>query len=175
MENQNRQRNRTIDGQTLIMLVVLMGGMLMMATAIAGLLTFFQLQQAGDASRSTIAIYAADAGIERAARFLEYEYMEDAQYDCTDENNPCTAALGTVFVNDPFRDPSENPVPIHFGVLSGLDVLPNGAEYEARIVVPSGSGSGVRTIISANGFDAGRRTVRSMQIIRVTSPISPSP
>lgn len=46
----------------------------MLTTALSGLLMFYQLQQATDAGNSTIAIFAADAGLERASRCYFYEY-----------------------------------------------------------------------------------------------------
>lgn len=153
------------------MLVVLMGGMLMMATAIAGLLTFYQLQQAGDTSRSTVAIYAADAGLERAAYFYSFEYMEDVQdnqYACAP--NPCTAALGSFDVFDPFIS---GTVTVDFRVLDG--VLPNNARYAASVVIPVSGVESATTIFAANGFDAGDRTVRSMQVVREASPSIPTP
>jgi|GEM_PF-2103423 hypothetical protein len=170
--SQNILASRT-SGQALIMLVVLMGGMLMMATAIAGLLTFYQLQQAGDTSRSTAAIYAADAGLERAAYFYSYEYIEDtsvpAQYSC--DTIPCTAALGGPYdVFDPFIN---GTIPVDFRVLDGT--LPNNARYAASVVIPAAGGGSATTIFAANGFDAGDRTVRSMQIVREASPSIPTP
>ena len=54
--------NRT--GQVMILTVLALGGVLLTATAIGGLLTVLQIRQAADFSNSTKAIFAADTGLE---------------------------------------------------------------------------------------------------------------
>ena len=51
-------------GQAIILTVVMLGGLMLSATAIAGLLMFYQLRQANDAASSGQAVFAADAGLE---------------------------------------------------------------------------------------------------------------
>ncbi len=51
-------------GQAIILTTVMLGGLMLSATAIAGLLMFYQLRQANDAAGSAMAVFAADAGLE---------------------------------------------------------------------------------------------------------------
>ncbi len=48
----------------MLLTVVLLSGTVLGVTAIAGVLTLYQLRQASNATDSTRAIYAADAGVE---------------------------------------------------------------------------------------------------------------
>jgi hypothetical protein len=52
-------------GQMMLMTVLILGGVMLGATTIAGLITTYRLQQAGRARDSAMAIFAADAGLER--------------------------------------------------------------------------------------------------------------
>lgn len=144
---------RGVEGQTMILLVTLMGGMLMLATAISGLLMYYQVQQSGDAGRSTIAIYAADAGVERAARYFYYEYAEDPE--------------------DPGRCWAPNPCTkdtAGFEALGADATLPNGATFSPELLVPPGGEPNAVTLLSAVGMDASGRTVRSLQTIFISNP-----
>ncbi len=58
-------------GQAIILTTVMLGGLMLSATAIAGLLMFYQLRQANDAASSGMAVFAADAGLE-AGLFCYY-------------------------------------------------------------------------------------------------------
>lgn len=51
-------------GQVMLLTVVLLSGTVLGVTTIAGVLTLYQLRQASNATDSTRAIYAADAGVE---------------------------------------------------------------------------------------------------------------
>lgn len=51
-------------GQILLMSVMMLGGILLSATAIAGLLMKYQIRQTNDAANSAKALFAADAGLE---------------------------------------------------------------------------------------------------------------
>jgi hypothetical protein len=53
-------------GQAMILTAIALGGSILGATTIAGLLVVYQIRQASDFSASGRAIYAADAGIEWA-------------------------------------------------------------------------------------------------------------
>lgn len=58
-------------GQAMVLTIVMIGGIFLSATAIAGLLIFFQLQQATDFGNSAMAVFAADGAMEEATyRFL---------------------------------------------------------------------------------------------------------
>lgn len=50
----------------MILSIILLGGLLLGASAVAGLLTIFQIRQSNSAVFSTQAIFAADAGLEWA-------------------------------------------------------------------------------------------------------------
>ena len=63
--NSIKNRNRSSStGQVMVLSVVMLGGVLMSASAIAGLLMVYQIRQANDAVNSAKAIFAADTGIE---------------------------------------------------------------------------------------------------------------
>lgn len=51
-------------GQAILLTLLVIGGMLLAATTIAGLLVVFQLRQSSDVVNATKAIFAADSGIE---------------------------------------------------------------------------------------------------------------
>ncbi|MEK7568471.1 MAG: hypothetical protein AAB498_02495 [Patescibacteria group bacterium] len=68
--------NTKKNGQVMILTVLVMGGVILSASAIIGYLTFSKLRQAGDFSKSAKAIFAADAGIE----WELYKYFRDATY-----------------------------------------------------------------------------------------------
>jgi hypothetical protein len=55
---------RLVSGQVLLITVLTLGGTLLGATTIAGLLLVYQIRQATDISNSARAVYAADTGIE---------------------------------------------------------------------------------------------------------------
>ena len=62
-----KNRNRSCaSGQVMLMTVVMLSGAILASTSLAGLLILYQLRQATDAAASTKAIFAADAGLERA-------------------------------------------------------------------------------------------------------------
>ena len=51
-------------GKVMLLTVLVIGGLLLGASAIAGLLMVYQIRQSGDVANSTKAIFAADSGIE---------------------------------------------------------------------------------------------------------------
>ncbi len=63
----------------MLLTVIMMSGIFMVATAIAGMLTFYQLQEATDVNNSTTAIFAADAALEEGV----YRYL-NTRVDCVD-------------------------------------------------------------------------------------------
>ena len=52
------------NGQVMLMSVIMLGGILLSAAAIAGLLTVYQIRAANDVVNSAKAVFAADSGIE---------------------------------------------------------------------------------------------------------------
>lgn len=57
---------RNEKGQTMVLISIIIGGIFLSSSVIAGLLMFFQLRQANDAVTSGMAFFAADAGVEQA-------------------------------------------------------------------------------------------------------------
>jgi hypothetical protein len=101
-------------GQAMILTVLALGGMMLGATTIAGLLLTYQIRQATDLAASSRAIYAADAGLELALyqffrnpnepapAFLNGAAVAVTCYDngggavpCGNENNYTVRAKGT--------------------------------------------------------------------------------
>ncbi len=60
------QAPRRRSGQVMIITILVLGGAILSATTIAGLLMLYQIRQTTDIANSGKAIYAADAGIEWA-------------------------------------------------------------------------------------------------------------
>ena len=54
-----------IRGQAMLLTTVMMSGVILSVSAIAGLLMLYQVRQATDAVDSSMAFYAADAGVEQ--------------------------------------------------------------------------------------------------------------
>ena len=121
-------------GQALLLVVVMMGGVLFLVTAVAGLLMFYQIQQANDTANSTISIFAADAGIERALYhyFYEFDPSECASYPCTVTVSPPT--------------------------------LTNDATTSVTILVPNPDDIDTPVRIYGSGSDQGARTVRTLEM-----------
>ena len=62
-----KNRNRSyVSGQVMLITVMMLSGAVLASTSLAGLLILYQLRQATDAKASMQAIFAADAGLERA-------------------------------------------------------------------------------------------------------------
>jgi len=60
----NGHKTSLVSGQAMIMTVLALGGTMLGATTIAGLLMVYQIRQSTDMANSMKAIYAADAGLE---------------------------------------------------------------------------------------------------------------
>lgn len=60
----------------MLLTVLIMGGVILSASAIVGYLTFSKLRQAADFGKSARAIFAADTGVE----WELYKYFRDAAY-----------------------------------------------------------------------------------------------
>lgn len=128
-----KKSNRS--GQALLLVVVMMGGVLFLVTAVAGLLMFYQIQQANDIANSTISIFAADAGIERALYHYFYEFNPSA----------CVSYPCEVVVSPP--------------------TLTNGATTTVTILVPDPDDIDTPIRIYGSGSDEGARTVRTLEMI----------
>src|SRR3989338_4300716 len=55
---------QNLGGQVMIITIVMMGGILLSATAIAGLLLVYQIRQSNDSVSSAKAFFASDTGLE---------------------------------------------------------------------------------------------------------------
>jgi len=73
-------------GQVMLMTVLVIGGLLLGASAIAGLLMVYQIRQSSDVTNSTKAIFAADTGIEWELyrMFKNSNYAKPAMTNQTD-------------------------------------------------------------------------------------------
>lgn len=84
--------HRNEKGQVMVLTSIIIGALVLSATAIAGLLMFFQAQQSNDAMTSNMAVFAADAGVEQTL---------DCYYHATtalpsDASTPVCPASGTL-------------------------------------------------------------------------------
>ena len=84
-------------GQVMLLTVLALSGTILGATTIAGLLMLYQIRQSTDASNSTKAIYAADAGIEwELYRFFqEPNYPKPTFANQSDFDITCSSTLTT--------------------------------------------------------------------------------
>jgi len=64
MHNMRTKKSR--EGQAMVLVTILLSGIMMSASAIAGLLMYYQLKQSNDVYASNIAVFAADAGLNAA-------------------------------------------------------------------------------------------------------------
>ncbi|MCL5017327.1 MAG: hypothetical protein M1155_01520 [Patescibacteria group bacterium] len=71
--------NKT-DGQVMMIVVLVLSGIIIGATAISGLMTVRQTRQTADAGNSSKSVFAADAGLE----WRMYKFIKD-NYQCKDE------------------------------------------------------------------------------------------
>ena len=63
-------------GQVMLLTVLVIGGLLLGASAIAGLMMVYQIRQSSDVVNSTKAIFAADSGVE----WELYRMFKDSDY-----------------------------------------------------------------------------------------------
>jgi len=95
IKQEPRIRNRKgftpsrVEGQTMILTVLLLSGAILSATAISALLILFQLRQTSDIKTSMQAIFAADAGIE----CVLFEQYEEVTGGGTADFTSCEATL----------------------------------------------------------------------------------
>lgn len=89
----------------MLMTVVMLSGAILASTSLAGLLILYQLRQATDAAASTKAIFAADAGLERAL------YNENKLNGTRDyEDYPFSKPLGNKATYTVTKDVSDPPL-----------------------------------------------------------------
>jgi len=66
MQENMRIKRTYRSGQVMVLTTMIIGGILMSASVVAGFLMFNQIKQSNDAPSSGMALFAADAGIENA-------------------------------------------------------------------------------------------------------------
>jgi len=86
------KRRKNEKGQVMVLTSIIIGGLILSATSIAGLLMFFQLQQSNDAVTSGMAVSAADAGIEQTLDC----YYHNATVLPNDTTTPVCPSSGTL-------------------------------------------------------------------------------
>lgn len=86
--NIKRSKQSKTAGQAMLMSVIMMGGVLISASAIAGLLMVYQIRQAVDAASSAKAFFAADAGIEGSTFCIFKKSETSGCIDPFSEENP---------------------------------------------------------------------------------------
>lgn len=64
MKTDRKTKTGARSGQAMLIAVLSLGGVILGATTIAGLLTLYQLRAANDAEHSSQALFAADSGVE---------------------------------------------------------------------------------------------------------------
>ncbi|HUZ92794.1 MAG TPA: hypothetical protein VNG29_02220 [Candidatus Paceibacterota bacterium] len=83
-EPKSQRANELRNGQAMILTVLTLGGAILGATTIAGLIMTYQIRQTTDAADSAKAIFAADAGVECGL----YQYFDDPTTLCPDGSLP---------------------------------------------------------------------------------------
>ena len=97
----------------MILISVMLGGLILSATAIAGLLMYLSLQQAGDSISSAAAFFAADAGVEQGLYCYFYTLTSNDLSPC--QKQPVSLSNGAHATSTVTRDPATGEI-----VSSGL-------------------------------------------------------
>lgn len=121
---QKNYKNRlSSNGQVMILSVLAIGGILLVATTVAGFLISYGIRQSGDFTASTRAIIAADAGVEWELYIYTHPTSTEPSpsfgngskvtVQCFDDNDKTLECAGpkatstvTVLSNGEFRDAS---------------------------------------------------------------------
>ncbi|MCL4391718.1 hypothetical protein M1413_00030 [Patescibacteria group bacterium] len=126
------------NAQAMIIVSILMGGLFLVGTAIAGLLMFYQLRQAADAASSGAAVMAADAGIEHSL---------SCYYATT---TPATSVLCP-------------PDGSTFSMCQETTALPNGATASSSLSFSCAGGSPTGFWAQSFGYAGGGKAERVLQ------------
>lgn len=59
-------RPNSTTGQAMVLVTIMIGAIMATVGTVAGFLTYYEVRQSNDSEKSTMAFYAADAGIEKA-------------------------------------------------------------------------------------------------------------
>lgn len=87
------------NGQVMIISTVLIGGAMLAATAVAGLVMYYQIRQSNDAAQSTIAIFAADSGIQEGMYCYYYSINSIPVGSTKYIENTCSTGGGMTYVD----------------------------------------------------------------------------
>ncbi|MDP2704045.1 MAG: pilus assembly PilX N-terminal domain-containing protein [bacterium] len=129
-------------GQAMLVTMLFMSGLILVGTAVAGLLVSYQIRQAADTQASTQAILAADAGIENAFYCYRHEFHPGSGADLNAERGSggCKET-GKLFGNFGGRDGVEYTTRLQWkgDVLapSGFIVVSEGRAGKTRRVLES--------------------------------------
>jgi hypothetical protein len=83
-------------GQVMILTVIILGGIILGATTIAGLLMIYQIRQSTNVKHSTMAVFAADTGVELCL----YKYAQGVDFPCEftlSLNNQATSTVSFAY------------------------------------------------------------------------------
>jgi len=79
------------NGQTMLIVTILLGGVFIIGTGIAGLLMYLTLQNTSDVVSSNAAIFAADSGMENAL-YCYFQQSPPPQDVCTSNQIICASS-----------------------------------------------------------------------------------
>ena len=115
-------------GQALLLVVVMMGGVLFLVTAVAGLLMHYQVEQSNDVANSTVAIFAADAGLERAL----YHYFYEFRFSPCIDQSYCEYEVPSVVFENGASSVAQISIPRDLG--RGIFIRANGVDTGGRTI-----------------------------------------
>lgn len=70
-------------GQAMVLVTIMIGAIMATVGAVAGFLTYYEIRQSNDSEKSTMAFYAADAGIEKTLLcYFTYPGVEELSEVC---------------------------------------------------------------------------------------------
>ncbi len=121
----------------MILITIMMGGLMLSATAIAGLLMFYQLQQTSNTAASGMAIYAADAASEQALN----EYYHGTPLSST----PTDSATAYYQTNVGLQNEAKGNAAIYFDFLGKAGSCGGSGTTPLGFCVESAGNSGATT------------------------------
>lgn len=92
-----RKSQSATKGQVMLLTTLVLSGVVLAAITVAGLLMLYQIRQAGNATQSAMAIFAADAGLEHEL----YQFLgADCAYPAPTFTNGASVEAETVIENN---------------------------------------------------------------------------
>ena len=145
------RNHRMRSGQVMLLTVLVLSATLLSVTAIAGLLTFYQIKQATNVKNSVKAIYAAETGIE-----LELYRWEKDRSDCHG------APLPSAPVGLSQWSPGEGDYPASADCYPA-SVFENGATFDTRITYGLDA-NGETRLVSVKSTGQSGSAARALQV-----------